>query len=83
MTKRDKMYAAFPYLQEQGFEGMYPHFRRNNGACIELVTFQTNKWGGSFRIEVSVVFPGRKNPILFIGTNLPENSTTAMCIKRQ
>ncbi len=66
MTNRDRMNAAlkktvFPYLLEQGFEGKYPHFRRNNGDCIELVSFQTNKLGGSFWVEVSVVFPGREN----------------------
>ncbi len=65
MTNRDTMHAAlkktvFPYLRSQGFVGAYPHFRREKGACIELLTFQTNKWGGSFWVEVSVVFPGRE-----------------------
>ena len=49
-------------LLEQGFTGKYPNFRRYLGDCIELITFQTNKWGGSFTVEVSAVFPNAKNP---------------------
>lgn len=53
---------TFPLLKELGFTGKYPNFRRKLDNCIELISFQTNKWGGSFTIEVSAIFPGSANP---------------------
>jgi hypothetical protein len=53
---------TFPLLKERGFAGKYPNFRRKLDDRIELISFQTNKWGGSFTIEVSVVFPGSADP---------------------
>ena len=49
---------TFSALAGLGFTGKYPNFRRKLDHCIELISFQTNKWGGSFTIEVSAVFPG-------------------------
>ena len=49
-------------LHEQGFVGKHPHLKREKENCIELITFQRNKHGGSFAVEVSAIFPGRKNP---------------------
>lgn len=43
-------------LKLQGFKGKYPHFKKVKDDCIELVDFQTNKYGGSFTVEVSAVF---------------------------
>lgn len=62
MTNRQIMMSALknhtiPLLAARGFQGKYPHFRRKHDDCMELITFQTNKWGGSFTIEVSAVFP--------------------------
>ena len=48
-------------LSEIGFTGKYPHFQRKKENCIELISFQTNKWTGSFTVEVSAVFPNGKN----------------------
>ncbi len=48
-------------LLADGFTGTYPHYRKLGRDCIELVTFQTNKYGGSFTVEVSAVFPNRKD----------------------
>ena len=67
MANRNIMLSAlkehtFPLLKEQGFTGKYPNFRRKLDNCIELISFQTNKWGGSFTIEVSAIFPGSVNP---------------------
>ena len=66
MINREIMLSAltesiFPVLEEQGFTGKYPNFRRKLDNCIELISFQTNKYGGSFTIEVSAVFPNAKN----------------------
>ena len=46
-------------LLEQGFAGKWPHFRRVHASYIELLTFQLNKYGGSFTVELSAVFPNR------------------------
>jgi hypothetical protein len=67
MANREIMLAAlkmhtFPLMKERGFVGKYPNFRRNLDNCIELISFQTNKWGGSFTIEVSAVFQNASNP---------------------
>ena len=52
---------VFPLLFEKGFLGKYPHFSRVCDNCVELLSIQTNKWGGSFTIEVSAVFPESEN----------------------
>ncbi len=62
MSDRDIMLKALKNtvikdLQFQGFTGKYPHFKRKKEDCIELIDFQTNKYGGSFTVEVSAVFP--------------------------
>lgn len=50
-------------LFERGFVGKWPHFRRENKDYIELISFDINKYGGSFTVELSAVFPlsERKN----------------------
>ncbi|MET3195216.1 DUF4304 domain-containing protein [Bacillus sp. OAE603] len=45
--------VVIPYLREQGFKGSLPHFRRMNETNIDLITFQFNKWGGSFVVELT------------------------------
>ena len=67
MSNREIMLSAlkqhtFPLLKEQGFTGKYPNFRRKFDNCIELISFQANKRGGSFTIEVSAVFPDSADP---------------------
>lgn len=47
-------------LKSQGFTGKYPHFKKKKEDCIELISFYTNKYGGSFTVEVSAVFPDSK-----------------------
>ena len=48
-------------LLEDGFTGKYPHFCKICKDYIELISIQANKWGGSFNIEVSAVFPNSIN----------------------
>ena len=65
MTNKDIMLKALnntviKELKSQGFTGKYPHFKREKEECIELIVFQTNKFGGSFTIEVSAIFPDSK-----------------------
>jgi hypothetical protein len=42
-----------PRLRELGFQGFFPHFRRIGSDKIDLLTFQFDKWGGGFVIEIS------------------------------
>ena len=65
MTNRQIMLKVLnknviPSLLEQGFTGKHPHYRREKDNCIEFISFDTNKWGGSFTIEVSAIFPDSK-----------------------
>ncbi|MEY8738422.1 DUF4304 domain-containing protein [Bacillales bacterium AN1005] len=48
--------VVIPTLREQGFKGSLPHFRRINENNIDLITFQFNKWGGSFIVELALLF---------------------------
>ncbi|MFS0861071.1 DUF4304 domain-containing protein [Fredinandcohnia sp. 179-A 10B2 NHS] len=45
--------GVVPFLRENGFKGSFPHFRRKTETNIELVTFQFNRWGGSFVVELA------------------------------
>lgn len=45
--------VVIPILREQGFKGSLPHFRRVNKNNIDLITFQFNRWGGSFVVELA------------------------------
>lgn len=67
MTNKEIMRFALnshviPGLRERGFTGKYPHFRREKGNAIDLLSFQTNAWGGSFTVELSAAFPGTGDP---------------------
>lgn len=42
-----------PHLRKSGFTGSFPHFRRFLHSRIDLITFQFDKWGGGFVIEIS------------------------------
>ena len=48
---------VIPKLLEQGFIGKYPHFRREKEECVEFISFDANKYGGSFTVELSAIFP--------------------------
>lgn len=59
---RDKMIAALqelviPVLRQGGFVGRFPHFRRVRSECMDLLTFQFDKWGGGFVVEVGTLQP--------------------------
>ena len=65
MTQSSKMNDALikcvvTPLQDRGFTGEFPHYRRVYDNRIELFTIQKNKWGNSFTIEVSTIYPQRE-----------------------
>ena len=61
-------------LLSQGFTGKYPHFRRQKEDCIELITFQANRYHNSFTVEVSAIFPDKeeKNFVLDEGMSVDD-----------
>lgn len=57
-AERDKMVAALKehvvsVLKRRGFKGSFPHFRRPTDTAIHLLTFQFDKWGGGFVVEIA------------------------------
>ncbi len=57
MNAREKMDQALkrlviPELRRLGFKGSFPHFRRISDH-VDLLTFQFDKWGGGFVVEVT------------------------------
>jgi uncharacterized protein DUF4304 len=59
---REQMIAALrevvvPVLRNMGFSGSFPHFRRIRESRIDLLTFQLNRHGGSFVVEVATCAP--------------------------
>jgi hypothetical protein len=62
-------------LREQGFKGSFPHFRRPSAERIDLLTFQFDKWGGGFVIEISKCAPG--GITTYWGERIPPNKVKA------
>ena len=57
-SQHDSMVAelkitVIPKLRAQGFKGSYPHFRRIVENRVDLLTFQHDRWGGGFVIEIA------------------------------
>jgi hypothetical protein len=55
---KDKMVVALkrvfvPALKDRSFKGSFPHFRRIASDRIDLLTFQFDRHGGGFIIEIS------------------------------
>jgi hypothetical protein len=44
---------VIPLLREKGFKGSFPHFRRITKERINLLTFQFDRSGGAFVIEIA------------------------------
>src|SRR5262249_34557198 len=47
--KRD----VIPLLRRSGFKGTFPHLRRGSPSAIDLLTFQFDKHGGGFVVEIA------------------------------
>jgi Domain of unknown function (DUF4304) len=45
--------VVVPRLRESAFVGSFPHFRRRQLSRIDLLTFQFDRHGGGFVIEIS------------------------------
>jgi hypothetical protein len=44
--------VVVPVLRDRGFTGSFPYFRRRRQECIDLFTFQFDRHGGGFIIEI-------------------------------
>ena len=79
-SERNKMITALkktvvPELRNRGFKGSFPHFRRISEDKIDLMTFQFDRYGGGFVVEVGVCSP--KGIIHYWGEQVPPNKVTA------
>ncbi|WP_108992311.1 DUF4304 domain-containing protein [Paenibacillus agaridevorans] len=79
-VERDKMIRSLkdiviPRLRERGFKGTFPHFRRETEKKIDLLTFQFDKYGGCFIIEIAVCSP--EGHTHHWGEKVPPNKVTA------
>jgi hypothetical protein len=73
--------VVLPVLRNQGFKGSIPHLRRTNENNIDLITFQYNRWGGSFVVELAI------SPIegvtMYWGEQIPPNKVNAQHINKR
>ena len=67
--------VVVPELRKRGFKGSFPHFRRISVNKIDLITFQFDRYGGGFVIEVGVCSP--EGVIHHWGEKVPPNKVTA------
>jgi hypothetical protein len=79
-VERDNMLNSLkniviPILREKEFKGSFPHFRRITKKKIDLLTFQFDKYGGGFIIEVAVCPP--EGYTHYWGEKVPPNKVTA------
>ena len=80
MPKRQEMIAVLktfvvPALRQRGFTGSFPHLRRLGAKQIDLMTFQFDKWGGGFVVEISKC--GTNGVTMSWGEKIPPNKVTA------
>lgn len=73
--------VVIPILREQGFKGSLPHFRRKNEKNIDLITFQFNKWGDSFVVEMTSC--PLEGVTMYWGEHIPSNKVTAQLLNNR
>ena len=80
MPTREDMIAVLknivvPELRQRGFTGAFPHFRRLHTEKIDLMSFQFDKWGGGFIVEISKCGP--EGVTVAYGKKIPPSKITA------
>lgn len=69
-----------PELNNIGFKGSFPHYRRIKQNRVDLLMFQFDKWGGGFLIEISyVLLDGDENKLCIEKNNTPFEKLTVSC----
>lgn len=66
---------VIPVLRQKGFKGSFPHFRRLTTDRINLLTFQFDRQGGGFVIEITNCQPNGFTTSW--GTKIEPNKLTA------
>lgn len=79
-VERDNMVSTLkkivvPILRAKGFKGSFPNFRRITDNKIDLLTFQFDRYGGGFVIEVAVCHP--EGVTHYWGEKVPPNKVSA------
>jgi len=67
--------VVVPVLRARGFKGSYPHFYRESGGHVDLLTFQFRSGGGSFVCELSFADPERANIYIYKDTETKKLKT--------
>lgn len=80
MPTREEMITVLknllvPALRQRGFTGSFPHFRRIGAKQIDLLSFQFDKWGGGFVVEISKC--GTDGVTMPWGTKIPPKKVIA------
>lgn len=78
--QREQMNTALktivvPHLRAHQFKGSFPHFRRKHDTHIDLITFQFNRYGGSFVVECAIC--PKDGVTTYWGEHIPPNKVTA------
>src|SRR5215470_9861393 len=68
--------AVIPSLRQAGFTGSFPHFRRAGAFAVDLLTFQFDKNGGGFVIELGRC--SREGFTTHWGKHIPASRVTAL-----
>jgi hypothetical protein len=76
LSEHDHMVNALrkivvPHLRQNGFAGAFPHFRRITQSRLDLLTFQFDRHGGGFVIEISACPP--EGITTYWGERVPPN----------
>lgn len=85
-AEREKMIETLkehvvPVLKARGFKGSFPHFRRITDTGIHLLTFQFDKWGGGFVVEVAAC--SAQGVTMHWGEQIPPAKVTAQHVSRR
>lgn len=59
--KKAVLSTVVPHLEENGFRGEYPHYRRKFEDRVEVLCFRPNKHGNALQIDISTAFMREKN----------------------
>ncbi|MEE3953459.1 DUF4304 domain-containing protein [Peribacillus frigoritolerans] len=73
--------VVIPVLRKLEFKGSLPHFRRKNENNIDIITFQFNRWGGSFIVEFATC--PTEGVTMYWGEQIPPNKVTAHHINKR
>jgi hypothetical protein len=69
--------TVIPAIRELGFKGSFPHFRRIRTDRINLLTFQFDRYGGGFVIEIVNCASAPDSIMNSIGQEIKINKLTA------